>query len=374
MVGWASIRPTEKNTAKKTRIPQKMQFSLFWLTVALHILAFFQVYIIIKQGYESNPAGVLLGPDVDMVRGELYLDKWMNTSKVIVIKGKGVVGTDAGLDPSKILEMLSRGFRLLTGASDAREALGRIFAREDRIGIKINTIGGRRISTRPELSLSLAELLIKNGWPERNMVIWDRTNRELKEAGYSLSDRPNGLKIFATDTSGAGYETEIFAHRNIGSLFSTIQTNFVTASISLAILKDHGLAGITAGMKNYFGAIHNPNKYHDSHCDPFIAELFDSKPIKAKHKLSLLDALIVQYHRGPSFHPQWAEPCGLLIFSLDPVAADAVGWRLVEKLRSRKGLPSLIDEGREPVFLASAEKLGLGRAGSEFIEVLEDEV
>lgn len=298
----------------------------------------------------------------------------MNESRVILIRGKGIFGPGGDMDRLKISEMLSLGLRKLTSSNDTGQGLVRFLARNDRIGIKINTIGGRRISTRPELALSLAELLIKNGWPERNLVVWDRTNRELREAGFNLADRPSGLKVFATDTAGAGYETEIFSHRSIGSLFSTIQTNFVTASISLAILKDHGLAGITAGMKNYFGAIHNPNKYHDAHCDPYIAELFDSEPIKAKHKLSILDALLVQYHRGPSFHTQWAEPCGALIFSLDPVAADAVGWRLVEKLRSGKGLPSLKEEGREPVFLASAEKLGLGRAGKDSIEVIEDEV
>jgi hypothetical protein len=56
------------------------------------------------------------------------------------------------------------------------------------------------------------------------------------------------------------------------------------------------------------------------------------------------------------------------------VAADAVGWCLIEQLRSGKGLPSLKEEGREPVFLVSAEKLGLGRAGSDSIEVIEDEI
>jgi len=298
----------------------------------------------------------------------------MNGSKVVVIQGKGVLGPEGDIARTKIAEMLYLGFRHLTGARETGEGLARLFARNDRIGIKVNTIGGRKISTRPELSLSLAELLIKNGQPDRNIVIWDRTNRELREAGYILSDRPNGLKIFATDTAGAGYEAEIISHRNIGSLFSTIQTNFVTASISLAILKDHGLAGVTAGMKNYFGAIHNPNKYHDSHCDPYIAELFESGPIKDKHRLTILDALVVQCHRGPSYHTQWAERSGSLIFSLDPVAADAVGWRLIEELRSKKGLPSLKEEDREPVYLTTAEKLGLGRAGSDSIEIIEDEI
>ena len=278
------------------------------------------------------------------------------------------------LSQLKVAEMIRRGLQILTGSPNAEDGFGQIFARNDRVGIKINTIGGRKISTRPEVSLTLSELLVKSGLNQRNIVIWDRTNRELKEAGYRLSSSSNGLKVFGTDMDGAGYETGLVSHLNIGSLFSTIQTNFVTASISLAILKDHGLAGVTAGMKNYFGSIHNPNKYHDSRCNPYVAELFDTELIKSKHKLSVIDGLVVQYHRGPSFHPQWAEPCGVLVFSRDPVAADAVGWRMIEKLRAKKGLPSLQEDGREPGYLLTAEKMGLGRAAIDQIQIIEDEV
>lgn len=269
--------------------------------------------------------------------------------------------------------MLERGLGLLTGTSDFREAIRHVFQSSDRVGIKINTIAGRLLSTRPELSYALANLLIRSGLPEKNILIWDRSNRELREAGYRLRAEGNQLKVFATDTEGAGYEPELLSHRNIGSLFSTIQTNFVTASISLAILKDHGLAGVTASLKNYFGAIHNPNKYHDDHCNPYVAELFDTPPIKSKHRLSILDALRVQYHRGPSFHLQWSEPCRLLIFSLNAVAADTVGWQVIEKLRARKGLPSLEEEGRRPDYLETAERMGLGVASTDKIQIVENE-
>jgi uncharacterized protein (DUF362 family) len=298
----------------------------------------------------------------------------MNEPKVIVIRGTGIFKEGGDLNQSKISAMIQRGLQLVTGSPDIKEGLGQIFSQNDRVGIKINTIGGRKISTRPEVSLSLADLLVKGGLQEKNVIVWDRTNRELREAGYRLASNPNGLKIMATDTAGAGYETELVSHLNIGSLFSTIQTNFVTASISLAILKDHGLAGITAGMKNYYGSIHNPNKYHDSHCNPYVAELFDTNPIKRKHRLSILDGLLIQYHRGPSYHAQWAEPCGVLVFSRDPVAADSVGWQLIEKLRAKKGLPSLKEEDREPIYLLTAERMGLGRAGAEKVQIAEDEV
>ncbi|MEW5900745.1 MAG: DUF362 domain-containing protein [Acidobacteriota bacterium] len=298
----------------------------------------------------------------------------MSFSRVVLIRGKGVLGPDGEMSAAKASEMLERGFKLLTETSDARDACSRLFNPGDRVGIKINTIGGRRISTRPELSLALAGLLAKGRHPEKNVVIWDRTNRELREAGYRLSDNPSGFKVFGTDTTGAGYGSELVSHRHIGSLFSSIQANFVTASISLAILKDHGLAGVTAGMKNYFGAVHNPNKYHDSRCNPFIAELFDSPPVRDKHRLTILDALLVQYHRGPSFHPQWAERAGSLVFSRDPVASDIVGWQILERLRSQKGLPTLRQEDREPVYLRTAEGMGLGCANLAGIQIIEDEV
>nr|NIM57803.1 hypothetical protein [Candidatus Aminicenantes bacterium] len=104
------------------------------------------------------------------------------------------------------------------------------------------------------------------------------------------------------------------------------------------------------------------------------AELFETKFIKRKHKLTILDGLIVQFHRGPSYHARWAEKHGALIFSMDPVAADYVGWQVIEKLRAKKGLASLKEENRVPVYLKTAEKMGLGKASPEEIQIIEEEV
>jgi len=298
----------------------------------------------------------------------------MARSRVVIVRSGGLADPGSPPDQAKILRMFSRGFGLLTGEREERGAVLSVFRPEDRVGIKVNTIGGRAISTRPEISLTLAGWMSRNGLQEKNIIVWDRTNRELRDAGYRLAAGANGFQVFGTDADGAGYGRELVSHLSIGSLFSKIQTDLVTASVSLAILKDHGLAGITAGMKNYFGAIHNPNKYHDFHCNPFVPEVFDSPPVKGKHRVSVLDCLVVQYHRGPSFHPQWTERYGGLVFSLDPVAADRVGWALIERFRAAKGLASLAEEGREPAYLATAEKMGLGRADLSGIETIEETV
>jgi len=314
----------------------------------------------------------LIGP-VDIIWKEEYFLIVM-ASKVVLIRGKGVLTGGEDIDQEKLLSMHNRGIQILMDKQNPKDCLRLIFKNSDEVGIKINTIGGRKLSTRPEVSFSLARLLQDSGIQQKNIIIWDRTNRELREAGYSLNLNRSGIKVFGTDTKGFGYDSQLTSHLNIGSLFSSIQSDKITASISLALLKDHGMAGVTAGMKNYFGAIHNPNKYHDFNCNPFVAELFEIKFIKRKHKLTILDSLIVQYHRGPSYHARWAEKYEALIFSLDPVAADYVGWQVIEKLRAKKGLPSLNEENRAPVYLKTAEKMGLGKASPEEIQIIEEEV
>jgi uncharacterized protein (DUF362 family) len=297
----------------------------------------------------------------------------MAAVKVVRVRGRGVLPAEGKIHPVIIRRMYERGIQLLTGQSSTVAGLSSLFRPSDRVGIKINTIAGRRLTTPPDVALPFSRLLTQTGLPEKNIVIWDRTNGELKEAGYQLQ-AGSGLRIFGTDMAGAGYTAEPLIHLNIGSLCSTIQSDFVTASVSLAVLKDHGLAGITAGMKNYCGAIHNPNKYHDSNCDPYVAELFDMPVIKSKHRLTILDALVVQYHRGPSYHARWAERSESLIFSLDPVAADFIGWQIIERLRKTQGLPTLAEDNREPLYIRTASRMGLGRAALNDIQLIEEDV
>ncbi|MFP4081175.1 MAG: DUF362 domain-containing protein [Candidatus Aminicenantes bacterium] len=295
-------------------------------------------------------------------------------SKVVIVKGKGVIDRHRNVHQAKLMNMYKTGIQTLMGKRNWEDSLSLLFSNKDKVGIKINTIAGRKLSTLPEVSLSLAHFLSEKGIQKRNIIIWDRTNRELKDAGYHLKSSGNHIKVFGTDTNGTGYSRRLVAHRNIGSLFSSIQSQLIDSSVSLAILKDHGLAGVTGGMKNYFGAIHNPNKYHDFNCNPFIAELFDTDLIKKKHKLTILDALIVQYHLGPSYHSQWAERYESLLFGLDPVATDFVGWQVIEKLRAEKGLPTLTEEKRKPVYLKTAARMDLGKANLGEIEIMEEEV
>ena len=298
----------------------------------------------------------------------------MEKARVVIIRSERALAANGLPDPGSMLRMFRKGLEILTGSNQAEEALRQLFQPAENIGIKINTIGRRAISTYPEMAVTLGLWLGKTLGHEDKIIIWDRTNEELKEAGYKISRSVGSLRIMGTDSSGIGYTSQPVINRSVASLFSRIQAELVDSAISLALLKDHGIAGITGGMKNYFGAIHNPNKYHDSNCDPYLADLFEIDLIRKKHRLTILDALRVQYHRGPSYHPQWNEKTNQLIFGFDPVAVDAVGWKLIENLRAKKGLPSLSEERREPTYLQTAENSGLGLAHFDNIEIIQEEV
>jgi len=295
-------------------------------------------------------------------------------SKVIIIRTKNISNSNKEINSEKLNNLYKRGFHLLTGFKDSKNSIKRLLSTDKKTGIKINTIGGRSLSTRPKVSLFLADYLIKGGFQEKDILIWDRTNRELRSADYRLNMNQGGIKIFGTDSNPIGYDKDLTVHRSIGSRFSSIQSDIISQSISLAILKDHGLAGITAGMKNYFGSIHNPNKYHDYNCNPFVADLFDTAAIREKHKLTVIDALTVQFHKGPAYHSLWAENYGGFIMSTDPVAADYIGWQVIEELRKKHGLPSLKEENREPLYIKTAEELGLGSADPANISIIKEEI
>jgi hypothetical protein len=47
---------------------------------------------------------------------------------------------------------------------------------------------------------------------------------------------------------------------------------------------------------------------------------------------------------------------------------------MIEELRKSHGLPSLVEDGRPPAYLNSAEKLGLGVGRRESIRLIEDEI
>jgi uncharacterized protein (DUF362 family) len=268
-------------------------------------------------------------------------------------------------------KLLDASMQRLTGKADARAAWRSIFKPADRtIGIKVNTLG---LTTSPAVVYALAACLRRAGWPAERLVIWDRFDVELAAAGYKLNRSATGVRCFGTDADriGSGYQDDAAISGEIGSCFSKIVAEQVDAVISVPVLKDHNLAGVSLGMKNFYGAIHNPNKYHSNNCNPYIADVVAHRFIRDKWRLTVCDAVHAQYHAGPARHPGFAWPFAGLISSTDFVAADAVAANLLEARRKAANLKPLADENRPYTYIATASDRNLGIADLTRIERIE---
>ena len=300
----------------------------------------------------------------------------MVKSKIVVVRSPDVIRASGKVNTGILARMVEQGLCRLTSEVKPADAISHFYLPKDKIGLKVNCLAGRMASTHPEIALVAADLLKTTGIKDKNIVIWDRSTRELKEIGFPLNVNGNGPRCFGTDAQGAGYSQELINYKHIGSLLSRIMESFTNVQLNLPVLKDHSLSGVTGALKNYFGAVHNPNKYHDDGCDPFIADLNQVPQIREQQRLIVCDALRVQCNGGPSYHPQWAENYGGIIVGDDPVAVDFVGYQIIDRIRRKHGLPDLEKAGRKPkhIFTAADSEHNLGKASSEDIELVEKSI
>jgi uncharacterized protein (DUF362 family) len=274
-------------------------------------------------------------------------------------------------DEEAVRSMICKSVMVLTGNSSSKEGWSRLFRRNEVVGIKVNALSGRRMSSSPLVVGVLTEELIKAGLKPENIIVWDRTERELASAGFEINRSGGGVRYIGTDSLGrGGYNGRIEFAGEVGSIFSDIM-NLCDAHINLPVLKDHDIAGLSFGMKNWFGAIHNPNKYHDNNCSPFVADLSTHPFIKDRLRLVVGDALLVQPHGGPAYKSRWAVEYNSVLMSTDPVAIDSIGLDIIDRLRKTERLESLKDTGRYPKYLPTAEKYRLGNFDLSNIDKIE---
>ncbi len=284
---------------------------------------------------------------------------------VALARRPGLLLPGGALEPKLLEAGLGAAVARAAGEKTPVAALRRLFRPSDVVGIKVNRLGGRGVSTRPEVALQLAAWLQAAGLPAERICIWDRSDGELRSAGYTTSER--GVRVLGTNEAWG----ELVDWGPAASRFARALVEEMTALISCAVLKDHSVAGVTLSMKNWYGVVHNPNKMHDDACAPFVAPLSAQPVIRGKLRLNVVDGSLAQCHGGPSRAPRWAWPLSGFLASTDPVAIDAAGWRLIEARRKEVGLPTLAAEGREPRYVAAAAKLGLGVADPARIETVE---
>ncbi len=273
-------------------------------------------------------------------------------SRVVVAHDALLRGTGSKVDSGRMLALLDRAMQALTERDHPIEAWKKLVRPSDMVGLKVNTLGGRGLSSNVQLVAAICERLQEAGVKPGNIVVWDRDSEELERAGFRVSVGGDRVQCFATDR--IGYEPELSSWGSVGSRLSKVLTEWSGVLINVPVLKDHDGAGVTIALKNMYGVIHNPNKYHPDGCNPYVADLNMLPEIRSRMRLTICDATTAIYEGGPGYKPEYCWNANSLLVSQDPVALDQTGWQIIERKRAEKGLKTLEAEKRAPRYIATA--------------------
>jgi uncharacterized protein (DUF362 family) len=288
-------------------------------------------------------------------------------------KPRVVVARDAALnaaggppDEKRVLDLLDKAMASYTGHQKPADAWKHVIPPAvldgKTIGLKVNGLGGRGISTHAALVLAVCERLQQAGVKPGNIVVWDRNARDLQACGLTINtDDRNRVLCYGNDVAGYEENEEVWGTARIR--LAKILTRTCAMVINLPILKDHEMAGVTFSMKNMYGVVDKPNLLHANKCNPSVADLNCMPAIRNKVRLTIGDAMSSVYQGGPVFHPEYLWHPNALIVGADRVAVDHTAWQMLEAKRKEAGLPTLAATGREPLYIAAAadatRKLGV---------------
>ncbi|MHC1708491.1 MAG: DUF362 domain-containing protein [Bacteroidales bacterium] len=265
------------------------------------------------------------------------------------------------------------------------------FTEKDIIGIKVNPVAGKELSTSPQVVQAIITQLEEAGIPRKNLVIWDRREFQLAEAGFTREAFP-GIRLTGTecqdekesfyDADGKlysesridknwyyyaeveeEYDAETLPYMvNSGkySYFSRIVTQEVDKIINVPILKNAG-ASVTLAMKNLaYGAVTNTGRLHKKLWSETCAEVCAFPPLRDKVVLNIVDGLKGCFNGGPAANAQFIREFNAVLVATDPVAIDRIGYDIILKKRIEEGVQKEESpRGRKFMQLAADLRLGI---------------
>lgn len=294
-------------------------------------------------------------------------------------------------------DMVEKGMLSLTGEKNIKNAWLKFISPNDRIGLKVNPVAGPQLSTSVEVTQAIVKQLELAGVQRKNIIIWDRREEQLFEAGFNHENFP-GIKIIGTERpeNGSMYDENGKLHSlkmidttwyywadceekydsatipymvNEGkySYFTKIVTQMVDKIINVPILKNAG-ASVTLCLKNLaFGAVTNTARLHKQLWAETCAEVNAFPPLRDKVVLNIVDGIKGCFNGGPGANPQFFCEYKTVLVGTDPVAVDRVGYDIVIKERIKRGVQKE-DNPRGRIFMDLAQNLNLGIADLEKIK------
>jgi uncharacterized protein (DUF362 family) len=320
--------------------------------------------------------------------------------RVAVIKNSRSVKENTIVE-QEVHDMIARSMIELTGEKKLKKAWRKFVSPGDRIGLKINPVAGKSLTTSHEVVRAIVAQLEESGIDRSNLTIWDRREFELTDAGFTPENYP-GIRIAGTeqmDKDGLYYgkDGKLYGEHMIDrdwyywadvegeydeytmpymvnggkySYFTKIVTQDLDKIINVPILKNAG-ATVTLALKNLaYGSVSNTGRLHAKLWSETCAEVCAFAPLRDKVVLNIVDGIKGCFNGGPGANPQFFCDYHTIITGTDPVAVDRIGYDIVLAKRIAEGLQK---EGAASAleFMLQAEKLSLGIADRAKIDLRE---
>jgi uncharacterized protein (DUF362 family) len=245
--------------------------------------------------------------------------------------------------------------------------------------------------TRPAVVEALVNNLLAAGMSKSQIVLWDKSESDLRNAGYlALAER---LGVAALASSRAGWDdTNYYDRALIGSLIfgdhefertgegvgrksfvSKLVSRQITKIINVPPLLNHHDAGVTGNLYSLaLGSVDNTVRFEarPDQLTEAVPEIYALPVLSDRVVLNIVDALICQYEGGPRGLLHYSAVLDQLRFSRDPVALDLLSIRELERQR-RAGGGSFVKPNLELYRNAALLELGVAEPGRIQVELLK---
>ncbi|MDW8104306.1 MAG: DUF362 domain-containing protein [Armatimonadota bacterium] len=247
-------------------------------------------------------------------------------ARVVLVRHKELLDARGKIHENVLMQMLDEAVCALLGVKTAVEAWKRLVKPTDLVGIKSNV--WTPLPTPKEVERAIQKRLTDAGVAEGNIRIDDRGARQTL-AGC-------------------------------------------TALINVRPVRTHWWSGIGGCIKNYIMFSDNPASHHPDACSS-LASVWQLPAVRGKTRLNILLAFTPLFHgRGPHhWDPRYVWQYKGLFVSLDPVAVDAMGLKLIQAKR-RQHFGEDVALETPPTHIRDAEvKYGLGVSDPARIELVK---
>lgn len=263
-------------------------------------------------------------------------------------------------EKQEVKQAVEKGIGLLGGVEQFAYSGERILLKPN---ILWPTDPARCIITHPSVVWATAKVFQKTGVHLSygdSSAGFSKSEGAFKRCGYDQTLRSLGVrqKLFRQNE-------EIVYSEGISGKRLQIAEEVLAADgvVNIAKLKSHGLTRLTGAVKNTFGCVVGMTKgdYHARFPDAYdFSRLLVDIAKRVRPRLHIMDAVEAMEGNGPQSGTP--KKLGILLFSTDPIALDAVACRLIH-LKSEY----------VPTIIAGVEA-GLGIGDEENITLVGDEI